>query len=295
MIDAVFAALHLALAGLAGGGPLLVAGLRLRKSSREPANDEVLHQLAIWSIAALVLATIVGLMAGTWRAGAGQGDYLAMLARFPQRDYWMVAAEWVFSVACYAGWLVLWNRWRQKPWRHGLLVLLGATNLLYHFPLLMISQNLLVEQPGLVAEPTISRSLLVPLFHTPLVLAKASHIWAMSILAAACGLMLAESVSRSTPHLPLRRSAGVVGIVALALQLLSGVVVLACLPAGQTQRITGGSAVATTLLVIGVLLAIHMLMLFAKLALRPEMPAKTGMMITSAASVMLLMSLAARL
>lgn len=295
VIDAILATLHLAVAGLAGCGPLLVAGLRLRRVSADPADDAVLRRVAGWSVAAVVLAAVLGLAAGAWRAGVGQGGYLEMLSRFPARAYWMVAGEWLFSLACYSGWLAMWNRWRQKPWRHGFLAMLGTTNLLYHFPLLMISQNLLVEQPGLVTETTVTRPLLVDLFHTPLVLAKASHIWAMSLLVAACAVLLAESISRSSPRLGLRRAAGIAGLVAMVVQMVSGVVVLACLPAAQTQRITGGSVLATTLLVLGVLLAIHLLMSFTKLALRPQAATKVVVLATGVVSVMLLMSLAARL
>jgi len=189
----------------------------------------------------------------------------------------------------------LWNRWRQKPWRHGFLALLGATNLLYHFPLLMISQNLLVDQPSLVAETTVTRSLLVHLFHTPLVLAKASHIWAMSFVVASCGLLLAESLSRPSPPAQPHRAAGIAGVVGLVVQFVTGVAVLACLPAARTQWITGGSPLATALLLTGVLLGIHLLLSFAKLALRPTDPAKVGVVATEVVSVMLLMSLAARL
>ncbi len=291
VIEAVLATFHLFVAGLAGGGPLLVAGLRLwwRRMETEPASDAGLRQLAVWSVGAVVLAAMTGLVAGAWRAGVGQGGYLEMLARFPARAYAMVAIEWVFSIACYGGWLALWNRWSQKPWRHGLLALLGATNLLYHFPLLMISQNLLVEQPNLVAGSVVARPLVVQLFHTPLVMAKASHIWAMCMLVSSCGLLMAAPVVR------LHRVAGVVGLVALVVQFVSGAAVLGCLPADQTQRITGGSILATALLVLGVLMGIHLLMSFAKLALNPASPAKPGLVSGMVVGVMLLMSLAARL
>ncbi|WP_442485597.1 hypothetical protein [Aeoliella sp. SH292] len=297
VFDAVIAALHQTVAGFAAMGPPLIAGLRMFRTVRmdDAANDS-LRQLAVWATWGVVLAAAIGLAGGVWRSGTDDGGYVAMLARFPRSAYGMVAGEGVFALACYIVWVMLWRRLRMRPVLHAIPVVLGATNLLYHFPPLMISQNLLAANPSLIAEPTITRELLLELMSTPLVLAKSLHIWGASLVVSGVTVALA-SPAVSVARTVIVRGGAIAALVGLTLQPVTGVVTLAALPAGEGSRLVGSSLLATVTFFLGILVGLHLMLplaQLAQLALRPQLPARWGMLAGSVVCVMLLMSLAAR-
>jgi hypothetical protein len=216
-----------------------------------------------------------------------------MLARFPRSAYGMVAGEGVFAVACYVVWVMLWRRLRARPVLHAIPVVLGATNLLYHFPPLMIAQNLLAANPTLIPEPTITRELLLQLMATPLVLAKSLHVWGASLVVAGVMVVLASPTAGLARGV-LVRGGAIAALVGLTLQPVTGVVTLAALPAGEGSRMVGSSLLATLTFSLGILVGLHLMLPLAQLAFRPLLPARWGMLAGSVVCVMLLMSLAAR-
>ena len=295
LLLALLATLHLALVGLGAVGPLVIAGFRLVGQFR--ANDDVdawLYRVGKWSTAAVVLGAGIGLAAGAIRAGVSD-TYVDMLQRFGARAYSMLVAEWVFTMVCYCAWLWLWDRCRQTPWRHALLALVGATNLLYHFPPMMIAQNMLTSHPELIAESQITRSALLPLLWTPYVVAKTLHVWgAGTIVASVCLLfVISNSIKREVEQSYVRWSASV-GLAGTGAQLLTGIAVLLLLTGDQAQQLTGASIVATAIFLIGVLLTFHVMLHMARLAIRPTPPLRATGLAVTVFCIMLSMSLAAR-
>src|SRR5690606_37865294 len=110
-----------------------------------------------------VAAGVIGFMAGYLRYVGGDSSYTTMLARFPTRVYLDTGIQWGFSFLCLLGWVASWNWGRGHPHAHGLLVLVAATNLLYHFPPLMILQRMLADRPELISEPIVTRELALDL------------------------------------------------------------------------------------------------------------------------------------
>lgn len=294
-VESVLAASHLAAAGLAAVAPLLVASLRLVRGVRgNRPLDEELRQVALWLCWAMVAVAVIGLAAGFVRWGSDSG-YRDMLGRFPPHAYYMVAGEWVFSLLVYGGWLALWRRWRKKPWLHAGLALLGATNLLYHFPPLMIGQNLLAAAPALVASTSIERPAMLEVMSQPVVLAKTLHVVGMGAVVAAVAVLVAVRPAGGSAWTLVVRCAAGTALVALVAQWITGVAMLALLPASASRPMTGSSPAATMALVLGVLLTVHLMSKMARLSLSPRVaysPTGLGAML---GCVILLMSLAARL
>lgn len=294
LVQAVLTMLHIASVGLAAAGPLLAAALRLRRHFRHDADaDQCLRRLALWSTAALLASATIGLIAGGWRLWWDDGSYASMLGRFPRRSYEMLAAEWFFTLVCYVLWLVLWTRWREKPWLHAAVALVGSTNLLYHFPPLMIAQNLLASWPDLIAEQQITRSLMLELMYSPIVVAKTVHLWGASIVVAAANLLLATERRPVSGIDTLIRLAVGVALAGVVVQWLSGVAIVALLPAEPGERLLG-EPVAASLFAVAILLSVHVLHHLIAATMTPAENLRPRRLVSAVAGVMLLMSLAAR-
>lgn len=294
-IQAILAAGHLAAAGLAAVGPLLVAGQRAMPRTRgDDTLDERLRAVAVGCCWAVVAAAATGLAAGAVRWGSDTA-YEQMLGRFPAHAYAMVAGEWLFTLACYFAWVGLWRRWRHRIWLPAGLVLVGATNLLYHFPPLMIGQNLLAENPSLVATTVVERSAMVGVMQQPVVVAKTLHIAGMGLVVSAVAVLMAVAGSGSQAGLLATRWSASAALLAFAWQWISGVAIIALLPTAAGAPMIGGSVAAAGAMVLGLLLTVHLMFVLAQLALAPGTayrPVGLGIML---GGVLLLMSLAARL
>jgi hypothetical protein len=297
ILQSLLAALHLTAIGLAAAGPMLVAVMRLSGRLREDGMaDRLLWRVGVWATAATLIAALVGLAAGLLRVESDRGAYFAMLSRFTPRAYYLLAVEWLFSLLCYGVWIATWQRWRQKPLWHAAIALMGATNLLYHFPPLMIAQNLLASDPTLVAEHEISRPLALGLMTTPLVVAKTVHIWGASLVVAATSLLLAAATHDANFACSKQfvRWAGLSCLAGVVAQWFSGIATLLLLSDGRAQAMTGSSLPATGLLVLGVLLTLQLMLNLARQSLNPVRLVHPGRLVALVGSIMLTMSLASR-
>lgn len=266
---AILAGLHHAMAGFASVGPLLVAGLRFRNGTSTLPHTPLLHSIAQATFAALVLAPLVGAAAGLVISGTNDG-YLQMLSRFPARAYWMAGIELIFSMIVYGIWLATWRRWQTKPWRHGLLAAIGATNLLYHFPPLMIVQGSLADMPDLVAAATIDRPAFLTLMRTPEVFFKTVHFAGQGCLVtcAFVACLVSCATDYQNLHRFLRRVAAV-AVAAIVVQMLSGIAILVLLPARDASAVTGGQAMPTLGLAVSAVLTLLLLRQWTQILLRP--------------------------
>jgi hypothetical protein len=130
-------AAHLLCVNLAAGGPIIAAWLDWRGCRGDEAAAKAAVYLARWSLAAFPTGAAIGLIFGWLKWDA---DYRALwLGPLSYKLHWAVI-EAVFSLVLLIAWW-LWlpgkgSRLRVPAAARGLLALLAATNLLYHFPVL---------------------------------------------------------------------------------------------------------------------------------------------------------------
>lgn len=194
ILTTILLALHLLAVNVATAGPLACVWLRWRARRGDVAADRVGHSLAKLSLAAL----LAGVVAGTLSLGllwpvTGNG-YAEAVGRFPPRAYVFAGLELLFSFVClwiYAG---TWQRWQHRPWLHGLVAVVSATNLLYHLPPLMTVLSELAARPHLVADATIAHNTFRRLMVRPDVLAHVAHFALASV--AVSGWVMMEVARR---------------------------------------------------------------------------------------------------
>lgn len=294
LVLAILAGLHQALAGFSSTAPVVLAGLRFCRPTPNDPTETSLWAAAKAAVGALILVPVVGLAAGLVLFG-GDEAYPEMLRRFPQRAYWMAGGELLFTLAVYGIWLAMWRRWREKPARHALLAAVGATNLLYHFPPLMIVQKMLVNRPALSPLATIDRQDFLTLMRTPEVLSRTVHFAGQGTLVS-CAVLLAllPVVERSKQSCRLRRVIALFALVALASQVFTGMATLLLMPGGDSALLIGTHWPATLLLAVTLVITLLLLRRWCGVALYPHQDDREGTLVELTLAAVLAMSLASR-
>jgi hypothetical protein len=261
----MLATAHLLAAGLASVGPLSIALVRLAPHAQNNRVDRILRSMAWLSLVALVAAAALGLAAGYFRYALGDGAYGDMLQRFPSRFYYFTAIEWLFSLVCYGAWYKTWNWGRRHPRWQLLVVFIGATNLLYHFPPLMVLQRILVERPDIIASDAISRWQALEVIASGEILTQTFHFYALGIgFTSAVALWL----SGDAPDGLIRRVAGWAGLAATFAQMITGVALVVLIPGSRAIGLLGGD-LAPTLCLLGTIgFALGLVVTYAHAALR---------------------------
>ncbi|TWT37999.1 hypothetical protein KOR34_29660 [Posidoniimonas corsicana] len=179
MLDAAriaFLVVHLLTNSMAGGAPLAAAVL--------PLSSDVRRRLAGIGLLALLLGLLAGglstllVLAGAWPA------YESAAARLPSRAYLMLGGEWAFSAILMLVYWMSWSRLAGRRVLHGLIGVVASTNLLYHFPTMMVVLRLLAEDPGLAGPAVVSRDVFLDVLWRPLPLGLTAHFWGLSALLA---------------------------------------------------------------------------------------------------------------
>lgn len=246
-------AAHLLALNVAAMGPVVCLWLHWRDGRR---GDELAgcvgRRLAATSIAGLVVGTLLGgsLLAALWLAD--DRLFFEAAGRVPARRYWFGAAEWVFSLVCLGGYLLLWRRWPGRAgWgRLGVmwtLAVLGATNLLYHFPTLFAAIAVLEAEPARGAAPDF-----MSLLARGETLARLLHFALASV--AVSGLVImgdALRMRRLQADQQARRQVaawgGRIALVPTLLQWLAGTYLLVQLPEASRAALLGGDWIGTSL------------------------------------------------
>ena len=236
--------MHLLAGGLAGAGPLLAALLRLFRKIRTDA-DEPLRALAAASIAAMFVGVVIGGLAAAALCWNAESAYRLAAWRLPGTAYGMLAAEWVFSLVLLAVYVATWNRLSNRPMLHGLIAIVAATNLLYHFPTMMIVIGRLAAEPGFAAEPVITRPVFRRLITSPDLLAKTAHFWSLSFLVSGISAAWIANHHAKAPNHLMARAGGLAALLGLALSLFTGVVTLTQIDTACQRALIGGDIVTT--------------------------------------------------
>ncbi len=253
-------AIHLLAVNLASAGPLVCIWLHFR-SRDDTLRDQLGKSLAWSSLAALVVGIVSGGILVL--VAPSEGIYEA-IGRLPARAYWMAGTELVFSLVFLLIYAVCWKplcRWRVL---HALISLLGTSNLLYHFPPLMIVLGKLASTPTWSKEAIIERPDFVKLMARGEVVSLTLHFCLASIAVAgvAALVLLARTAvedSQQSSAKKIARGSAVFALVASLLQLPIGVWVLVTLSGAERNTLTGGAPVASLMFVGGMLLTFVLL------------------------------------
>jgi hypothetical protein len=262
LLDAL---LHLALAahlptmGAAAVGPLAAVGLEWRAArTGDAATETVARRLAavclLLFVAGMALGGCVVLLLWAERGP----EYFDPFWRIPMRRWLFGIGELIFSLVCLAAYWGLWGRLRRRRAWHRWLAVLGATNLLYHFPPLFAAVAVLRQR-----EPTGTAAVdYLALLRDEEVLARtAHHLLAAAVAAGVCVLLVADRAARSTATRSpsAARLGGWLVVAAGLLQVPAGLVLLAWSSPAARQRLLGGDLWAALWLVAGLLASLALL------------------------------------
>jgi hypothetical protein len=259
ILTTVLLALHLLAVDVAAGVPLVCLWLAARRRHGNARADEAGRRLAWTSLFALLVgigfgALLVGMawldpQGGTWQAAR----------RFPASAYGFAGSEVVFSLVCLWIYARMWDPWRARPWFHGLMAVAGATNLLYHFPPLMIVLGELSARPTFVADTTITHAVFRHLTVRPDVLWQVVHFAVAAVAVSGWALMGVAYQGRKSgvksrepeqcgPTFDSLISAGAwIALAASLVQLGVGVLVLVEMPIGMRNLLLGGDWLSAAL------------------------------------------------
>jgi len=267
----VVLAAHLWAMNLASAGPLLCIGLRGVNSESLGLRDRCGQTLAWWSLTAMAVGMVTG--GALIFAPPTTGLHVAM-GRFPTRAYWFAAAELVFSLGCLLLYVLTWNRMRRWRWLHAIWAILSATNLLYHFPPLMIVLAKLAANAAWSEAAVIPRPTFLVLMRRGDVLSLTSHFALSSIAVAAVTVLWllarATEAMNESDQISLRRvarGAAVIALLASVLQLPVGIWVLSSLPSDSRNALLGENILNSSLFVGGVIAAMLLLHRLGDIAL----------------------------
>ena len=283
---------------IAAAGPLLCVWLNRRGASQ--ASHQVGGKLAWNCYWLLCWGVVFGFFTGWVAYAAGDHRLVQTLPFFRSKVLWGMAEVATSLVWTWGYWA--WFKW-ARPARslarffHASLAVLTATNLLYHFPLLMTVLRLAANGEIDVHSPVDSAGYRRLAFSEE-VLSHSAHVWIASFAVAGVYTMgLAawsdqEGDSKQTSglwkrvwgYVPVLGAIGCcrqptqsprwsvvtfgarVGLAATVLQLVSGFWLLLAVPAAQQRLMFGGDALSALLLLGSVLAAFHLLQIFGALS-----------------------------
>ncbi len=260
MILTLLLAVHLLAVNVASAGPLVCVWLHRRCFRHGDAlAGQVGLRLARMSLFLFTLGVIIGaVQLGLlwWVRDVPSVDqrYFNAMRQFPAAKYWYTLGELLFFCLCMAPYVWLWNHWGERRFWHGLLAVLAATNLLYHFPSLMA---MLAVIPGRAdwQEVTITPDVYRRMILDGEVLARVVHVWLASVATTGVAVMILAMRATAQDAQPDRAarlaSCGArVALVATLLQLLVGVWLLLTLPATAQSALLGEDTLGAGLMLL---------------------------------------------
>lgn len=258
-------AVHLLAMNVASAGPLTVAWLL--QGSAAPADRRRLlaQRLARHSM----LALLVGLLLGGGLLLVPHTGLRAALQRFPAKEYWFAGIELLFSAACMGLLIRLAGGTRRRPVLAWLLALLASSNLLYHFPPLMIVLGELAADSAWAREAQLDRAAILRLWMRPEVAALWAHFTLASLAAAPIAAMWPL---RGNNEVDAGASASLSGRLAIwaltasVLQLPVGAWVVWAADGASRDAIMGSSLIASVCFLGGVVTALGLVQTLAHTA-----------------------------
>ena len=228
------------------------------------------QRLAWLSVCSFLLGMLLG--GATLLLPPDEG-YWEVLNEIPKTDYWFAAFELSFSLVCLVSYAATWELLAGRRLWHSLIAVVSVTNLLYHFPPLMIVIGQLADRSSRISADSLDRAALVKLMLRSEVVAPWLHFVLASLaVAAAIALWLLASQRKGKNGLtaelvaPSRKVAGCAAL-ATVLQLPIGLWLVTTISQASRAALMGSSAVASITFLAAMMLAFLLLARFIKIAL----------------------------
>ncbi len=266
VINVILLAVHLFAVNIAAAGPLFCIWLHGRGRNGDDVAWQVGRRLARIAIGCLIAGILLGLLQLGIAATGGNLRYWEVIQQLPFREYVYILLEIAFSAVFMTIYVLAWERWRDRPWRHALLAILAATNLLYHFPPLMTVLSELTARPELADTVVLTRPAILGLMVLPEVIAFVAHFVVASVAVTGNLLMLLarhESTCVDGKSDGDRNNMVIAGaritMAASLAQLGTGLWVLVELPTPARNGLTGDDWLATMLFVTAIFAVVALL------------------------------------
>lgn len=279
-------AVHLLAVNLASVAPLVCVWLEWPAARGESGALRLGRALAWHGVWALLLGVSLGVVVGWILWDANYGTAVRQLG---SRLHYGIA-ELVFSLILMIAHACWWSRvsptGRRGRWLRGGLALFAGTNLVYHFPVLMV----ILARLATGDDPT-TVVLTSPAFRQrlvdPLVLARCTHFWLASVAVTGVWILaLSWSWQRTSADDPdasrVARWGARIALVPTLFQIPSGIWLLSTLSPLVQTRLLGGDLGATTAFGASVLLALWLLHQLAAIGMgetaRPQLARAIGLL-----------------
>jgi hypothetical protein len=258
---AILLALHLICVNIAALGPLACIGL----AGTDRVRSEIGRWLA-WLCCGLFFGGMLlgGLVIGIYDFN-NQDAFFKALLRIPHSRLHWASAELLFYLACLVPVAIWWRGLCRMRMLLGLLVLLAASNLIYHFIPLFVIISALHATAGEGGELTACE--LLQQFGSLPVLARVVHhlIAGVAVVALTVALRSAHAASRAeSPEAEadlqrLTQTSGRWALTASLLEIPSGLWFLWQIPEAAREAMLGGAMLPTALFVAALLLVFLLL------------------------------------
>jgi hypothetical protein len=263
--------LHLLCVQLASSGPLVAIWLDWLDGRGNRVAGEAGRWLAVKSVWLLLLGALLGLGLALllW-----DGAYQQTLSRF-QRRIELAVWEFLFSLLLMSVVAIWWSHAEGSGWgarlSRALLIVLASTNLLYHFPLLLIVISDTTAAP--LAFGAVDGEAFRQLAASGSVISRAMHFTLASVGVAAVALMAFTSrqaqkdATNRAPWEKLLVQAGRLALAAVVVQLPIGVWLVTQLTPSRQRQLLGSDPLAATLLAAAIAATLWLLHLLSAVAL----------------------------
>lgn len=265
-VASLLLSIHMIAASIASIGPLIGVWLEGPSARGDRVARRLARTLAGHSLVALAITSAVGVFQG-WLAWNDQ--YQAAIAKLGGKVFYGVL-EVLFSVVLMTLIVVSWHRQHRRDsesdslaplqgrWLRVTLAILAGSNLVYHFPVLMVVLSRLVtgEDPAsTVLTAADFRQRLIE----PAVFARCLHFWLASIAVTGVWLLTIAWRVGGDDAAPIARWGGRIAVIPTLLQIPCGIWLLSELPPLRQSRLLGGDGLATAAFAASVGLAMWLL------------------------------------
>ena len=251
---------------VAGGAPLIAVGLDICGLS-----PQLLERLTRSSWHAFWIGNLLGFGVAATQMVFVQRDYGPAMQEFAYKMKWGVAELVVFAVSL---WFYVWGwqRLRSTRGRRGAHIVIGlvaATNLLYHFPSLMLMFSRATAGRMVVGRPVDAEVYRQIAFQGDILVATV-HFWLASLVAGGVTLALLATDGASEDTNAEHGRVGVwsasIALVAALLQLPVGFWLVAVLPDADQSQLLGNDLWALGLLLVAFFAALGLMHELASMA-----------------------------